>query len=78
LRRAEKRYQDGFKDFEKRSVDVTTVSKPVEAHAIGDTAAWAIGQWLKRLLVRTMQLKRFTAARLFWPNVTAMHGNGCC
>jgi uncharacterized protein (TIGR02246 family) len=41
----EKRYQDAFKDFERRSVHVTSVSKPVEAHAIGDNTAWALGQW---------------------------------
>ena len=40
-----KRYEDNFKDFEKRSIHVTTVSKPVEAHAIGENSAWAIGQW---------------------------------
>jgi uncharacterized protein (TIGR02246 family) len=41
----QKRYQDNFKDFEKRSIHVTTVSKPVEAHAIGENTAWALGQW---------------------------------
>ena len=41
----EKRYQDVLKDLEKRSVHVTVVSKPVEAHAIGDNTAWALGQW---------------------------------
>jgi hypothetical protein len=44
-RRSRSVIKDGFKDFEKRSVHVTTVSKPVEAHAIGDNTAWALGQW---------------------------------
>ncbi len=41
----EKRYEDDFKDFQKKAVRVTIVSKPVEAHAVGNNMAWAVGEW---------------------------------
>jgi hypothetical protein len=45
-----KRYQEIFKDLEKRSIHVTNVSKPVEAHAIDDNTARPVGQWTQTSL----------------------------
>ena len=73
----EQRYEDDFKDFQVKGVRVTTVSRAVEAHAVGNNMAWAVGEWTDVTGPETWS-KRFTATRLFWPNVTAMHGSGVC
>jgi len=39
----EQRYEDGFKDFQVKGVRVTTVSRAVEAHAVGNNMAWEVG-----------------------------------
>ena len=74
----EQRYADGFKDFQVKGVRVTTASRAVEAHAVGNNMAWEVGDGPKRLLARQTWSKRFTATRLFWPSVTARHGSGVC
>jgi uncharacterized protein (TIGR02246 family) len=42
---SEQRYEDDFKDFQVKGVRVTTVSRAVEAHAVGNNMAWAVGEW---------------------------------
>ena len=41
----ERRYQDDFNDFQVKGIRVTTVSRVVEAHAVGNNTAWAVGEW---------------------------------
>ena len=41
----EQRYEDDFKDSQVKGVRVTTVSRAVEAHAVGNNMAWAVGEW---------------------------------
>ena len=45
----ERRYQDDFNNFQIRGVRVTIVSRIVEAHAVGNNTAWAVGEWIQTL-----------------------------
>jgi uncharacterized protein (TIGR02246 family) len=74
----EKRYEDDFKDFQKKAVRVTTEASPLR-HTLSVTT-WR-GQsenGPKLLLARPTWSKRSTATPLFWPSVTAIHGSGVC
>jgi uncharacterized protein (TIGR02246 family) len=38
-------YEAGFKDFQERGVRVTTLSRVIQAHAVSNNMAWAVGEW---------------------------------